>query len=98
MATQKSTQPAPMGVVESLLGEITTDAYFTETLFFRIESPEENKDDEIHALRQVIARMGWKADLALHQMNSVNCMREGRAEVWLLDRCSFRALDAEVQS
>ncbi|RYG57334.1 MAG: hypothetical protein EON56_02680 [Alphaproteobacteria bacterium] len=98
MATQKSTQAAPIRAIEALLGEITSAAYFTESLHAKLDVTEGDKDDEIHALRQVVARMGWMADMALHRLGSHNCLREGRAQDWLLTPVTLDAFRAGAQS
>ena len=98
MATQKSTQAATDLAVESMLSEINSAAYFTESLFQKVGAPAESQEDEVQTLRDIIARMGWMADLALNRLGSPNCMYEGRAEEWLLSPRSKKMIEEGAQS
>jgi len=90
MATQKSTQVAPDGAIESLLGEIASMAYCTDKHLSN--HPADVNDAyqyEADMLRDVVARMGWIADMALKRLDSINCIHGGDAAAWLLPaRCT----------
>lgn len=98
MATQKSTQPARDGAIEGLLAEIASVAYLTDRGPQARVGEVEALEHENTALRSVISRMGWLADIALHRLGSDNCLRQGKANAWLLPCTVSDALAQAVPS
>ncbi|UST54919.1 hypothetical protein NF681_06945 [Comamonadaceae bacterium OTU4NAUVB1] len=107
MATRKSTQAAPAAsvndflkvassadpAIESLLSEIAALAHRTDHRLRLLPCGDGEIDAiEVDTLRDVVMRMGWMADVALQRLDSINTMRNGHAEQWLLPPSCITAL------
>jgi hypothetical protein len=83
-------------MVEPLLAEIASVAYMTEE-GLRGQSSDGSlaaTTAENEMLRHTVARMGWMADVLLHRLESINCMREGNAASWLLPPTCTKAMES----
>ena len=89
--------------IEALLAEIASTAYFTERRLRNLPADlhvdATSYEMQIDDLRLVVARLGWMADVALQRLDSINTMRNGHAEQWLLPpSCITALLGNEVAS
>lgn len=112
MATRKSTHTEPAAsvndsaeivssndpAIEALLSQIASTAYLTDRRLRLVPVGDARIDEmEIDALRDVVMRMGWMADIALQRLGSINTMHNGHAEQWLLPpSCVTALLESEL--
>ena len=87
------TKPATPDALETLFAEIASTAYLAREMFRHC-----NNDSEascaatLEVVMQKIALMGWMADIGLKRFDSINCMHDARAELWLLPPMAVQAL------
>lgn len=99
MAIKTVNQTVPDTAIEQLLSEIASVAYVTGDRPCKvIGSSTEELEREIDALFDIVARLGWMADIALRRLDSDNCLRQGEAEAWLLPPSVKNAIAQEVKS
>ena len=99
MAPKTVNQPVCDTAIEQLLAEIASVAYLTGDRPCKvIGSSTEELEREIGALFDIVARLGWMADIALHRLDSDNCLRQGEAALWLLPPAVTNTLALQVQA
>ena len=90
-----TTSQPKTAALEALLAEIASTAFLTEEMLQEsIWDRPEAAVSMCRVLRKTIARMGWMADIGLHRLDSINCMRDGDAAQWMMPPYAVDALNA----